>query len=168
MEIFTRALSKLFQWASRFIELLRSKELRFQGISWIIWKITFPYLSDQRVKLLHNIMIFFLVEWIKTKAKTIVYANVSLHLRKCNCIVKKQSSLYKLFSNTLKVARQLFPKKSFVRTWHCFSNSRKCEISYLLGYHFFFYFLVNKKKKLCGTVMGQKIEYDFRFKKDSI
>ena len=140
MEIFTRALSKLFQWASRFIELLRSKELRFQGISWIIWKITFPYLSDQRVKLLHNIMIFFLVKWIKTKAKTIVYANVSLHLRKCNCIVKKQSSLYKLFSNTLKVARQLFPKKSFVRTWHCFSNSRKCEISYLLGYHFLFLF----------------------------
>ena len=32
----------------------------------------------------------------------------------------------------------------------------------------FFYFLVNKRNKFYGAMMDQKIEYDFRFKKDSI
>ena len=35
----------------------------------------------------------------KTKVETIVSANVSLHLRKYSCIVKKQSSLYKVFQS---------------------------------------------------------------------
>ena len=33
----------------------------------------------------------------KAKAKTLIYANVSLHFKKYNCIVKKQSTLYKVF-----------------------------------------------------------------------
>ena len=32
----------------------------------------------------------------------------------------------------------------------------------------FFYFLVNKRNKCYGAMMDQKIEYGFRFKKDSI
>ena len=66
----------------------------------------------------------------KNKSKNNSFTNVSLHLRKCNCVVKKQSSLYKFFSNTfvVKVAKQLFPRKAFVRIWPCFSNSRKSEI----------------------------------------
>ena len=32
----------------------------------------------------------------------------------------------------------------------------------------FFYFLVNKRNKFSGAMMDQKIEYGFRFKKDSI
>ena len=32
----------------------------------------------------------------------------------------------------------------------------------------FFCFLVNKRNKFYGAMMDQKIEYDFRFKKDPI
>ena len=51
----------------------------------------------------------------KKKVKTIVYANVSLYSRKCNCVVKKQSSL-KFFSNTfiVKVNRQIFLTKDLL------------------------------------------------------
>ena len=60
----------------------------------------------------------FLVKWITTKVKTIVYVTVSLHLRKCNRIIKKNRALYiKFFNNTfvIKVARQLFGKKWLLR-----------------------------------------------------
>ena len=33
---------------------------------------------------------------------------------------------------------------------------------------YLFYLLVKKKEIFCGAMMGQKTEYDFRFKKDSI
>ena len=55
-----------------------------------------PYLSEQRVKILHNLMMFFTVKSIETKTKTTVYANSGLHLRKCNCI--KHRALF--LSNT--------------------------------------------------------------------
>ena len=92
MEIFTRVLFKYFQKSKPDIEFLQLKEQK--GISWIIWKIGN---SEQRKKLLHNIMVLH-VKWMKTKAKTIVCANVNLQLRKCNCqsFCENSALLFKL------------------------------------------------------------------------
>ena len=98
METFTRALSKLFYVSNRDIEFLWPKELRFQEILWIIWKIgSLPTFQSKKRRFCIIKSFIFPVKWIKAKAKTVVYANASLHFRKCNWLVKKQSSLYQVF-----------------------------------------------------------------------